>query len=82
MVYVADKSDLVNVFTKSGTKLTTISGITGDPWGVSVHGNRIAIGNYNSSIHKVRIYDTNGSFIKEFGDLGISSYVPTVMLGT
>ena len=72
LVYVADKSDLVNVFTKSGTKLSTISGITGEPCGVSVHGNRIAVGNA-SNVHKVRIYDTNGSFIKEFGDLGTAN---------
>ena len=72
LVYVADKSDLVNVFTKTGTKLSTISGITGEPYGVSVHGNRIAIGN-SSTVHKVRIYDTNGSFIKEFGDLGTAN---------
>ncbi len=70
LLYVSDKSDLVNVFTKSGTKVSTISGISGEPFGASVFGNRLAVGNNHSSVNMVRIYDVNGSFIKEFGEWG------------
>ena len=70
LLYVGDKSDLVNVFDKTGAIVNTISGISGEPWGVSVYGNRLAVGNSHSEVNKVRIYDINGSFIKEFGSSG------------
>ena len=70
LLYVGDKADLVNVFDKTGAIVNTISGLSGEPWGVSVYGNRLAVGNSHSEVNKVRIYDINGSFIKEFGSRG------------
>ena len=47
-VYVADRADRVNVYDRNGTFLRSISGISGDPWGLSIQGNRLAVGN---SVH-------------------------------
>ncbi|MBT3637165.1 MAG: hypothetical protein HN531_09510 [Opitutae bacterium] len=72
-IYVADASDKVNVFSKDGTLLRTIPNIPGRPTGLSIRGNRLAVGQEISSgdgDHVVRIYDTNGSLIREIGQEG------------
>ena len=50
--------------------LRSITGIDGNPYGLSIKGNRLAIGNHSDSVHKVQIYDLNGTFITQFGSLG------------
>ena len=62
-----------NAFDRNGTFLRSITGISGDPWGLSIRGNRLAVGNSHGSVPKVRIYDLNGSFIKEFGSGGMGA---------
>jgi sugar lactone lactonase YvrE len=69
-VYVSDQTDRINVFNKAGTLLRTITGVSGDPWGLSIHGTRLAVGNSSGSHDFVRIYDLNGTFIKQFGTDG------------
>ena len=69
-VYVSDSSSLVNIFDLDGNKIRTISGIPGDPYGLSIFGNRLAVGNSSSDHNWVRIYDLNGSLIKQFGSEG------------
>ena len=73
-VYVADASDKVNVFSKDGTLLRSIpTPPSGRPWGLSIRGNQLAIGQEISSgdgDHVVRTYDTNGSLIREIGQEG------------
>ena len=63
----------MQVFTKAGDLVRTISGIPGRPFGVSIFGNRMAVGQeYSSGAGQdvIRIYDVNGSLIKEFGESG------------
>ena len=69
-VYVSDSSSLVNIFDLDGNKIRTISGIPGDPYGLSIFGNRLAVGNSSSDHNWVGIYDLNGSLIKQFGSEG------------
>ena len=69
-VYVSDQSDRINVFNKAGTLLRTITGVYGDHWGLSIHGTRLAVGNSSGSHDFIRIYDLNGTFIKQFGTDG------------
>ena len=57
------------MFDKNGTLLRTITGLAGDPFGLSIKGNLLAVGN-SSGYDMVRIYDTNGTFIKQFGGGG------------
>ena len=42
----------------------------GIPWGLSIHAKRLAVGNSSGSHDFVRIYDLNGTFIKQFGTDG------------
>ena len=69
-LYVSDAGGLVNVFESNGTLLRSITGIDGNPYGLSIKGNRLAIGNHSDSVHKVQIYDLNGTFITQFGSFG------------
>ena len=69
-LYVADVGGRINVFESNGTLLRSITGIDGNPYGLSIRGNRLAIGNHSDSVHKVQIYDLNGTFITQFGSLG------------
>ena len=69
-LYVLDAGGLINVFESNGTLLRSITGIDGNPYGLSIRGNRLAIGNHYDSLHKVQIYDLNGTFITQFGSFG------------
>jgi tripartite motif-containing protein 71 len=69
-VYVADAGERVNVFDRNGTLLRTITGIAGNPYGLSIFGNRLAVGNADGNHDYVKIYDLNGSFVRQFGGDG------------
>ena len=69
-VYLADIHDKINVFDKNGTLLRTITGITGEPWGLSIHGDHLAVGNNLEIVSTVRIYSLDGSLLHVFGSYG------------
>jgi sugar lactone lactonase YvrE len=74
LVYLNSRSHYkVKVFQKNGTYVRSFvttqanGAIANYPYGLSFVGNRLAISNAYYSDHRVRIYETNGSFVTAMG---------------